>query len=120
MLLAMEDVGRLIAGRPAEAFALSVVPDHSQVPRRCHPTGSISEQSRGRWPPGRVRPERAFPRVVSAAVGAGTVAVSVVAGTASAACAVDRPRGCGFLVFPCGQGMLSPEVVAARRRPSPA
>jgi glutathione S-transferase len=32
MLLAMEDVGRLVAGRPAQAFALQVVPDYPAVP----------------------------------------------------------------------------------------
>jgi glutathione S-transferase len=32
MLLAMEDVGRLVAGRPAQAFALRVVPDYPDVP----------------------------------------------------------------------------------------
>jgi len=32
MLLAMEDAGRLIVGRPAEAFALKVVPDYPPVP----------------------------------------------------------------------------------------
>src|SRR5450755_1943477 len=32
MLLAMEDAGRLIVGRPAEAFALKVVPDYPLVP----------------------------------------------------------------------------------------
>jgi hypothetical protein len=37
MVLAMEDVERLTAGRPAEAFALSVVPDHPQVPAALAP-----------------------------------------------------------------------------------
>jgi glutathione S-transferase len=32
MLLAMEDVGRLVVGRPAQAFALRVVPDYPAVP----------------------------------------------------------------------------------------
>jgi glutathione S-transferase len=32
MLLEMEDVGRLVAGRPAQAFALRVVPDYPAVP----------------------------------------------------------------------------------------
>ena len=32
MLLAMEDVGQLVAGRPAQAFALRVVPDYPDVP----------------------------------------------------------------------------------------
>ena len=32
MLLAMEDVGRLMAGRPAEAFARRVVPDYPPIP----------------------------------------------------------------------------------------
>jgi glutathione S-transferase len=37
MLLAMEDVGRLLAGRPAEAFALRVVPDYPPVPAALPP-----------------------------------------------------------------------------------
>jgi glutathione S-transferase len=32
MLLAMEDVGRLVAGRPAERYARRVVPDYPDVP----------------------------------------------------------------------------------------
>jgi glutathione S-transferase len=32
VLIAMQDVGRLVAGRPAEAFALRVVPDYPEVP----------------------------------------------------------------------------------------
>jgi glutathione S-transferase len=32
MLLAMQDVGRLVAGRPAERFARRVVPDYPDVP----------------------------------------------------------------------------------------
>jgi glutathione S-transferase len=32
MLLAMQDVGQLIKGRPAEAFALRVVPDYPEIP----------------------------------------------------------------------------------------
>jgi glutathione S-transferase len=32
MLLAMADVGRLVAGRPAEAFARRVVPDYPEIP----------------------------------------------------------------------------------------
>jgi glutathione S-transferase len=32
MLLAMRDVGRLVAGRPAQPFALRVVPDYPDVP----------------------------------------------------------------------------------------
>jgi glutathione S-transferase len=32
MLLAMKDVGRLVAGRPAEPFAERVVPDYPEVP----------------------------------------------------------------------------------------
>jgi hypothetical protein len=32
MLLAMQDVGRLVAGRPAETFARRVVPDYPEVP----------------------------------------------------------------------------------------
>ncbi len=32
MLLAMEDVGQVVAGRPAQAFALRVVPDYPDVP----------------------------------------------------------------------------------------
>jgi glutathione S-transferase len=32
MLLAMDDVGRLVSGRPAQAFALRVVPDYPRVP----------------------------------------------------------------------------------------
>jgi glutathione S-transferase len=32
MLLAMADVGRLVAGRPAEAFARRAIPDHPAIP----------------------------------------------------------------------------------------
>ena len=32
MLLAMQDAGRLVAGRPAEAFARRVVPDYPSIP----------------------------------------------------------------------------------------
>jgi glutathione S-transferase len=32
MLLTMDDVGRLVSGRPAQAFALRVVPDYPRVP----------------------------------------------------------------------------------------
>ena len=32
MLLAMEDAGRLVAGRPAMAFARRVVPDYPDIP----------------------------------------------------------------------------------------
>jgi glutathione S-transferase len=32
MLLAMEDVGLLVTGRPAQAFALRVIPDYPRVP----------------------------------------------------------------------------------------
>lgn len=32
MLLAMEDIGPLVAGRPAEAFARRVVPDYPPIP----------------------------------------------------------------------------------------
>ncbi|HEX3977529.1 MAG TPA: hypothetical protein VHW96_14775 [Solirubrobacteraceae bacterium] len=32
MLLAMEDAGRLVAGRPAEAFARRAVPDYPPIP----------------------------------------------------------------------------------------
>jgi glutathione S-transferase len=32
MLLAMQDVGRLVAGRPAEEFALRLVPEYPEIP----------------------------------------------------------------------------------------
>jgi hypothetical protein len=32
MLLAMQDAGRLVAGRPAMAFARRVVPDYPDIP----------------------------------------------------------------------------------------
>jgi glutathione S-transferase len=37
MLLAMEDVGRLVAGRPAERFARRVVPDYPEIPAALPP-----------------------------------------------------------------------------------
>ena len=32
MLLAMQDVGRLVAGRPSEAFALALIPEYPPIP----------------------------------------------------------------------------------------
>jgi glutathione S-transferase len=37
MLFAMEDVGRLVIGRPAQAFALRVVPDYPAIPAAIPP-----------------------------------------------------------------------------------
>jgi glutathione S-transferase len=46
MLLAMEDAGRLVAGRPAEAFARRVVPDYPPIPAVL-PAGWLPAGSRG-------------------------------------------------------------------------
>jgi glutathione S-transferase len=37
MLLAMEDVGRLVAGRPSEAFAVAVIEDYPRIPAALPP-----------------------------------------------------------------------------------
>ena len=49
MLLAMQDVGRLVAGRPSETFALAVFPEHQPIPAALPPhwIPLLSEQSSG-------------------------------------------------------------------------
>lgn len=37
MLLAMQDVGRLVAGRPSEAFALGLIPEYPPIPAALPP-----------------------------------------------------------------------------------
>jgi hypothetical protein len=46
MLLAMQDTGRLVAGRPAETFARRVVPDYLPIPAVL-PAGWLPAGSRG-------------------------------------------------------------------------